>query len=141
MTAAPNAGVSYDRPLRLSGNVVYELPYFREQQGFVGHVLGGWQLNSFFSFQSGAPFSPLNGTDPTGTLGGLATAIGIATRANVATGVDVSQLSVEEMYALRGTVNASGTTRFPDATAGQRVGNAGATSCAPTGSTTLTSAS
>ena len=63
---------SYDRPLRLAGNFVYELPMFREQKGFAGRILGGWQLNSNFNFQSGAPFSPLNPSDISGTLGGLA---------------------------------------------------------------------
>ncbi|HEY9282696.1 MAG TPA: carboxypeptidase regulatory-like domain-containing protein, partial [Pyrinomonadaceae bacterium] len=89
---------SYDRPLRLSGNFVYELPFYQDQRGFVGRVLGGWQLNSFFTFQSGAPFSPLNGSDPTGALGGLASAIGIATRPNLYTNLDVSRMTVEELY-------------------------------------------
>jgi len=57
---------TYDRPLRLSGNFVYELPWFQAQNGVVGRILGGWQFNSFFTFQSGAPFTPLNGADPTG---------------------------------------------------------------------------
>jgi len=116
---------SYDRPLRLSGNVVYELPYFREQNGVVGHLLGGWQLNSFFTFQSGAPFSPLNGTDPTGTLGGLATAIGIATRPNLVTTLDVSRMSLEELFALRGTVGPNGNALFRTLGPGERVGTAG----------------
>lgn len=123
---------SYDRPLRLAGNVVYELPFFREQDGFVGHVLGGWQMNAFLNFQSGAPFSPLNGTDPSGTLGGLATAIGIATRPNVNGTFDFSNLSVEELFALRGTVNTSGNALFrvlncptPTASTCERAGNAG----------------
>ncbi|HYP52517.1 MAG TPA: hypothetical protein VEQ42_03195, partial [Pyrinomonadaceae bacterium] len=92
---------SYDRPLRLSGNFVYELPFLQEQRGFIGRVLGGWQLNAFFTFQDGAPFSPLNGTDPTGTLGGLASAVGIATRPNVVTTQDIQHLSVEELFRLR----------------------------------------
>ncbi|MDQ1610653.1 MAG: hypothetical protein QOG00_584 [Pyrinomonadaceae bacterium] len=90
---------SYDRPLRLAGNAVYELPFFREQNGVVGHLLGGWQMNAFLNFQSGAPFSPLNGTDPTGTLGGLASAVGIATRTNIYTQLDISRMSVQELYA------------------------------------------
>jgi len=90
---------SYDRPLRLAGNAVYELPFFRDQKGFTGHVLGGWQLNAFLNFQSGAPFSPLNGTDPTGTLGGLASAVGIATRTNIYTQLDISRMSVQELFA------------------------------------------
>jgi hypothetical protein len=123
---------SYDRPLRLAGNAVYEIPFFREQRGFVGHVLGGWQLNAFLNFQSGAPFSPLNGSDPSGTLGGLASAVGISTRPNVISGLDLSRMSVEQLYALRGAIGASGNALYatlvcPDPTAStcQRVGNAG----------------
>ncbi|HKY28908.1 MAG TPA: TonB-dependent receptor, partial [Pyrinomonadaceae bacterium] len=118
---------SYDRPLRLAGNFVYELPFFSNQNGFTGHVLGGWQVNSNFNFQSGAPFSPLNPNDPTGTLGGLASAIGIATRPNVITTLDVSRMSVEELFALRGTVNTTtGNALFRAlASTGERIGNAG----------------
>jgi hypothetical protein len=103
---------SYDRPLRLAANFVYELPWFQEQKGFTGHLVGGWQFNGFLNFQSGAPFSPLNGTDPTGALGGLASAIGIATRPNVITNLDLAHMSVEELYALRGAVSANGNALF-----------------------------
>jgi outer membrane receptor protein involved in Fe transport len=117
---------SYDRPLRLAGNFVWELPFFRDQKGFTGRVLGGWQVNSNFNFQSGAPFSPLNPSDISGTLGGLASAIGIATRPNVNTNLDISRMSVEELFALRGTVNSTtGNALFRALVAGERVGNAG----------------
>ena len=116
---------SYDRPLRLAGNFVYELPFFNDQKGLTGHVLGGWQLNSNFNFQSGAPFSPLNPSDISGTLGGLASAIGIATRPNVGTNIDLSNMSVEELFALRGTVNAGGNALFRALVPGQRIGDAG----------------
>ena len=103
---------------------------FREQKGFAGRILGGWQLNSNFNFQSGAPFSPLNPSDISGTLGGLASAIGIATRANIATNVDVSNMSVEELFALRGTVvpantPGAGNNLFRALVPGQRIGDAG----------------
>lgn len=73
---------SYDRPHRLSGNFVYELPWYGEQRGVMGHVLGGWQFNGFVTFQSGAPFTPLNGADPTGALNGIDGLVGNAIRAN-----------------------------------------------------------
>jgi hypothetical protein len=57
-------------------------------------------MNAFLNFQSGAPFSPLNGSDPTGTLGGLASAVGIATRPNVYTQLDISRMTVEQLYAV-----------------------------------------
>ncbi|HKY27095.1 MAG TPA: TonB-dependent receptor [Pyrinomonadaceae bacterium] len=116
---------SYDRPLRLAGNFVYELPFFSDQKGFTGHILGGWQVNSNFNFQSGAPFSPLNNSDISGTLGGLAAAIGIATRPNVNTTLDVSRMSVEELFALRGTPTLAGNNLFRALVSGQRIGDAG----------------
>ncbi|HEV2904764.1 MAG TPA: hypothetical protein VGW32_06940, partial [Pyrinomonadaceae bacterium] len=72
---------TYDRPLRLSGNFVYELPWYQAQNGVLGRILGGWQVNSFFTLQSGAPFTPLNGADPTGALNGIDGLVGNAIRA------------------------------------------------------------
>ncbi len=116
---------SYDRPLRLAGNVVYELPFHQDQTGFVGRLIGGWQLNSNFNFQSGAPFSPLNNQDISGTLGGLASAVGISTRANVATTLPLGNMSVEELFALRGAVSGAGNSLYRALVDGQRIGNAG----------------
>ncbi|HEV2881456.1 MAG TPA: carboxypeptidase-like regulatory domain-containing protein [Pyrinomonadaceae bacterium] len=120
---------TYDRPQRLSGNFVYELPFFREQQGLAGHVLGGWQFNGFFTFQSGAPFTPLNGADPTGALNGIDGLVGNAIRANVNQNLDYGNMTVEELFALRGPVTAAGNNLFralqctgplaPDSTAAQ----------------------
>jgi hypothetical protein len=95
---ADRARSTYDRPLRLSGNFVYELPFYRDQRGFAGHVLGGWQLNSFFTFQSGAPFTPLNGSDPTGALSGIDALVGNAIRANVIR--DLPTRSTEDLFNL-----------------------------------------
>ncbi|MGH9906603.1 MAG: hypothetical protein ACRD8U_13595, partial [Pyrinomonadaceae bacterium] len=110
---------SYDRPHRLSGNFVYELPYSRDQQGVVGHLLGGWQANAFFTFQSGSPFTVLNGSDPTGALSGIDNFVGSAIRPNVLTNLDISNMTVEELVA------AGGRTLFRSVQPGQRVGNAG----------------
>jgi hypothetical protein len=58
-----------DRRHILSMNYVYELPFFRQQSGFVGHALGGWQLSGITSFASGSPFTVTSsGVDP-GALG------------------------------------------------------------------------
>ncbi|MGH9946865.1 MAG: carboxypeptidase regulatory-like domain-containing protein [Pyrinomonadaceae bacterium] len=92
---ADRARSSYDRPHRLSGNIVYELPFFRKQEGFAGKLLGGWQVNSFFNFQTGAPFSPLNGSDPAGALEGFG---GNAIRPNVFTNLDVSRISTAQLF-------------------------------------------
>jgi len=39
-------------------NFLYDVPWMREQRGFLGHVLGGWQVNGVYVFTSGTPFTP-----------------------------------------------------------------------------------
>ncbi len=51
----------FDIRHRMSFNYVYEIPYRKDQRGFIGHVLGGWQYQGIWSFQSGAHFSPFCG--------------------------------------------------------------------------------
>ena len=80
------------------GNFVYELPWYQDQRGFAGRVLGGWQFNSFFTFQSGAPFTPLNGSDPTGALNGIDGLVGNAIRANSTAPLPTT--SAEELFNL-----------------------------------------
>ncbi|MBI4474467.1 MAG: TonB-dependent receptor [Acidobacteria bacterium] len=41
----------------------YELPGFRNQQGAIGKVLGGWRITGVTTFQSGNPFSVVAGYD------------------------------------------------------------------------------
>lgn len=45
---------TFDFRHRLVFNYVWQLPWYKEQHGFVGHVLGGWQLNGVWAFQTGA---------------------------------------------------------------------------------------
>jgi hypothetical protein len=116
---ADRARSSFDRPHRLSGNFLYELPWFQDQRGFTGHVLGGWQVNSAFSLQSGSPFTPLNGSDPAIALASISSLVGNAIRPNLNTNLDLSGMSVEEI------VRAGGRSLFTPITAAQRVGNVG----------------
>ncbi|MCP9496620.1 MAG: hypothetical protein MSG64_19460 [Pyrinomonadaceae bacterium MAG19_C2-C3] len=94
------------------------MPFFRDQQGFTGRLLGGFQFNSFFTFQSGAPFTALNGADPAGALSGISGLVGNAIRPNLNTTLDVSSMRVEDLFAIR-------TMLFTQITAAQRVGNVG----------------
>lgn len=43
----------FDRPQRFVFSYVWELPVFRQQQGFLGKALGGWQLSGVTTVQSG----------------------------------------------------------------------------------------
>ena len=38
------------------GSVVYNLPFFKDQRGFLGHVLGGFTISSVVTIQGGIPF-------------------------------------------------------------------------------------
>jgi hypothetical protein len=42
-----------NQPQTFVANYVYELPFYREQHGLVGHALGGWQLSGITQFVSG----------------------------------------------------------------------------------------
>jgi hypothetical protein len=102
---------AYDRPHRLTGNFVYELPFYHRQRGVAGRLLGGWQINSFFTFQSGAPFTVFLGTDRFGT--------GNPIRPNLNTTLDLSSMTVNEIRA------AGGIGLFSSLASDQRAGNAG----------------
>ncbi len=124
---------SFDRPHRFSGNFVYELPFMRDQNGFMGHVLGGWQMNSFFTFQSGSPFTVLQGADPAGALTGISGLVGNAIRPNINTSLPLGSMSIEEILAagggvscVRGGATVTGAACFfVPVTTAQRVGDAG----------------
>jgi len=115
---------SYDRPHRLTGNFVYELPWYQDQQGWVGHVLGGWQVNSFFTIQSGAPFTVLNGADPANSLSGISGLVGNAIRANIVPGIDLGGLSAAEVRAMCTSIS-NCSNLFTAVTRTQRLGNIG----------------
>jgi hypothetical protein len=51
------ARAALDRRHVLSINYIYELPFFRKQQDFVGKVLGGWQASGIITYNTGLPFT------------------------------------------------------------------------------------
>ncbi|HEX8163057.1 MAG TPA: TonB-dependent receptor [Pyrinomonadaceae bacterium] len=42
-----------------TANAIYDLPWYKEQRGFVGHLLGGFQLSGVFFAGSGRPYTPV----------------------------------------------------------------------------------
>jgi hypothetical protein len=60
---------SFDRPQRFVFTYLYELPFFKSQNGLLGHLAGGWQLAGVTTFESGNPYTVANGADADG-LGG-----------------------------------------------------------------------
>ena len=117
---------SYDRPHRLTGNFVWELPWMREQQGVLAKILGGWQVSSFFTFQSGAPFTVLNGSDPTGALAGIDGLVGNSIRPMLNTDLELSKMTMEELRAAGGATLFRTLCGLPSPTCvGERVGDVG----------------
>ncbi len=53
-----------DQRHRVTASWLYELPFFRGQSGFAGHVLGGWQANGVFTFATGLPFYVIQTVQP-----------------------------------------------------------------------------
>jgi hypothetical protein len=66
-----NSGIDFRHLFGLA--LVYELPFYKGQQGLLGHVLGGWQLNSTYRYSTGQPYTTIqfhdSGVcDPTSTM-------------------------------------------------------------------------
>jgi len=47
----------YDRTNIIALNGVFELPWYREQHGFVGHLVGGWEMTGLYVIDSGLPLT------------------------------------------------------------------------------------
>src|SRR6185437_15444891 len=45
--------------------------FYRSQQGFVGHVLGGWEVSGIISAYSGRPFTVFDSSEDTAGIGVL----------------------------------------------------------------------
>jgi hypothetical protein len=61
----------FDRTHRASFTYVYELPWMRDQHGWLGRVVGGWQIAGITTFESGAPLTVTNGQDADSIGGNL----------------------------------------------------------------------
>ncbi len=124
--AADRGYSTYDRPQRVTGSFVWELPFLRDQPGALGHVLGGWQITANFNFQDGPPFTPLNGADPTGALSGIDGLVGSAIRPDLNTSLDLSHMTIDQIKTAGGASLFRQICGNPSPTcAGERVGNAG----------------
>jgi predicted secreted protein len=67
---------SYNQPHTFTASYVYDLPFYKNQQGFVGKVAGGWEVSGITQFLSGQNSSiqqPRDPWDPEGIHVGLGT--------------------------------------------------------------------
>jgi hypothetical protein len=57
----------FDRRHIFNANWVYFLPFFKNQEGFVGHVLGGWEYSGILYAFTGLPYTAFDfNVDPAG---------------------------------------------------------------------------
>jgi hypothetical protein len=59
----------FDRTHRAVFTYVYDLPFYKGQEGFIGKALGGWEFSGVTSFESGVPITVFNGFDADGNGG------------------------------------------------------------------------
>jgi len=59
----------FDLRHTFSNSFVWQFPWYQSQRGAVGHILGGWQVNSIISWHGGFPWTPFcsNSSFPSGT--------------------------------------------------------------------------
>lgn len=55
---------SINTPHVFVASYVYDLPFFKEQRGVIGHVLGGWELSGITRLQSGSSVTMTQSNDP-----------------------------------------------------------------------------
>jgi outer membrane receptor protein involved in Fe transport len=75
VSKAERAVSNYDFPNVFTALWVYDLPFRHQQKGLVGHLMGGWQINGTYRYNSGQPWTveQNNGQglcDPTDFTGG-----------------------------------------------------------------------
>jgi len=57
---------------------VYDLPFYRDQKGFLGRVAGGWEVSGITNIQSGQSLTVTQGTDPFATAANNNSGINLA---------------------------------------------------------------
>ncbi|MBV9241782.1 MAG: hypothetical protein JO314_07230, partial [Acidobacteria bacterium] len=50
---------AFDQRHNFTTNFVIEAPWYKDQKGFTGHALGGWELTSIIRAASGRPYTPV----------------------------------------------------------------------------------
>lgn len=58
ITGQERGNSGFDVRHSFTTNLIWELPFYREQKGIVGRLLGGWQMNGTARVQNGVWFTP-----------------------------------------------------------------------------------
>jgi hypothetical protein len=82
--AAEYGPTSYNRNDILTIDGVWELPWYRSQEGVLGHVLGGWEMSGLYAVDSGLPLTVTMSGGSTITYQGLTSVYNGLTNGGVA---------------------------------------------------------
>jgi len=52
-----NSGIDYPHVFGMT--LIYDVPFYKSQHGFVGKALGGWQINSTYRYTTGQPYTTI----------------------------------------------------------------------------------
>ncbi len=74
----------YNRNDVLSIDGIWELPWYREQQGLVGHLVGGWEMSGLYAVNSGLPLTATMSAGSTVNYSGLTSVYNGQTNGGVA---------------------------------------------------------
>ncbi len=55
---------AFNTPHVFVANYVYNLPFFKNQKGVVGHILGGWEISGITTVESGQSITLSQSSDP-----------------------------------------------------------------------------
>lgn len=69
--AAEYGRSQYDRSNILTVDGIFELPWYRDQHGLIGHVIGGWEVSGIYALNSGLPLTAFMGGGGTISYGGI----------------------------------------------------------------------
>jgi hypothetical protein len=58
-----------DRRQVITGNFIYDLPFFKDQKGIQGALLGGWEVSGILSYQTGSPYTVTSSSYDPGGIG------------------------------------------------------------------------
>jgi hypothetical protein len=56
------------RPHRLAIGWIWEVPFFKNERGFIGQALGNWQISGVYQAESGQPYDALSFNDANGNF-------------------------------------------------------------------------
>lgn len=112
MMYGPNGGNGrgFDTKFLFNQSLVYHLPFYKEQQGILGHLVGGWGIAPLFTAQSGVPVQVNIGSGGDCQSFGEGNCASIGTNENAVRVGPVPSMSIHHGVVSSGACGSSGNT-------------------------------